>query len=220
MNTDVADGQPVVVGIDGSDTALAAVQWAADYAAKSASPLLLLHAVARLDWHFLAEAPTPAVDPDNMADSVLSAAEAAVRAARPDLEVRGVTVKESVAGALQDASDGARLLVVGAGTDTGVLGRNVVRIAHRPSPIAHRPSPIGRGARCWSVAPLARKYPNAHANEIFRDISPAKGLRELSGDAQLVVVGSHGSGRIATSILGSVSQNVIHHAECSVLVVR
>jgi len=35
-----------------------------------------------------------------------------------------------------------------------------------------------------------------------------------------VVVGSHGRGRIAESILGSVSQNLIHHAECPVLVVR
>ncbi|HYO01835.1 MAG TPA: universal stress protein [Mycobacterium sp.] len=291
MNTDVADGQPVVVGIDGSDTALAAAQWAAEYAAKSASPLVLLHAVARLDWHFLAEAPAPAVDGDNTADSVLGAAEAAVRAAHPDLDVRSATVKKSVAGALQDASDGARLLVMGTGTDGGVLGRHVVRIAHRAmcpvlvwrAPVAHRtgkPLPVvvgidesedslraltvafdtahvlhapltvvhmweigaavglgySQGLMDWQlldllqtqqrqrmdelVAPFARKYPNAHVNEIFRDISPAKGLRELSGDAQLVVVGSHGSGRIATSTLGSVSQNVIHHAECPVLVVR
>jgi nucleotide-binding universal stress UspA family protein len=36
----------------------------------------------------------------------------------------------------------------------------------------------------------------------------------------LVVVGSHGSGRIGDVLLGSVSQNLIHHAECPVLVVR
>jgi len=70
------------------------------------------------------------------------------------------------------------------------------------------------------VAPLASKYRNAHVNKVFQDISPAKGLTELSREAQLVVVGSHGRGRIAESILGSVSQNLIHHAECPVLVVR
>ncbi len=291
MSTDVADGQPVVVGIDGSDTALAAAQWAAAYAAKSGSPLVLLHAVARLDWHFLTEAPAPAGDGDDTADSVLGAAEAAVRAAQPDLDVRSAIVKKSVAGALQDASDGARLLVMGTGTDGDILGRHVVRIAHRAlcsvliwrAPVAHRtgkPLPVvvgidesedslraltvafdtahvlhapltvvhmweigaavglgySQGLMDWQlldllqtqqrqrmdelVAPFARKYPNAHVNEIFRDISPAKGLRELSGGAQLVVVGSHGSGRIAASTLGSVSQNVIHHAECPVLVVR
>jgi nucleotide-binding universal stress UspA family protein len=36
----------------------------------------------------------------------------------------------------------------------------------------------------------------------------------------LVVVGSHGRGKLTEAILGSVSQSVIHHAECPVLVVR
>lgn len=70
------------------------------------------------------------------------------------------------------------------------------------------------------VQPLARKYPNAHVVKVFQDISPAKGLTDLSREAQLVVVGSHGRGRLAGSILGSVGQNLIHHAECPVLVVR
>ncbi len=70
------------------------------------------------------------------------------------------------------------------------------------------------------VEPLARTYRNAHVTKVFRDISPAKGLTELSREAQLVVVGSRGRGNLADSILGSVSQNVIHHAECPVLVVR
>ena len=70
------------------------------------------------------------------------------------------------------------------------------------------------------VAPLAAKYSNAHVSKVFEDISPAKGLADLSRDAQLVVVGSHGRGRLADSILGSVSQTVLHHAECPVLVVR
>ncbi|WP_163789010.1 universal stress protein [Mycolicibacterium aichiense] len=70
------------------------------------------------------------------------------------------------------------------------------------------------------VQPLARKYPNAHVVKVFQDVSPAKGLTDLSREAQLVVVGSHGRGRLAGSILGSVSQNLIHHAECPVLVVR
>ncbi|CAN5453296.1 universal stress protein [soil metagenome] len=285
------DVQPVVVGIDGSDAALAAAMWAADYAAKSASPLLLVHAVARLDWHFLSDAQPPPADGGDAADAVLAAADAAIRAAHPDLEVRTAVVRKSVTAALQDASQEARLLVVGTGTDGGVLGGHVVKIAHRAAcpvlawrpPVAHRtgkPLPVvvgidesedstralavafdtahvlhapltvvhmweiaaavglgySQGLMDWELldllqtkqrermdillAPFAKKYPNAHVTEIFRDISPAKGLRELSGDAQLVVVGSHGRGGIAESTLGSVSQNVLHHAECPVLVVR
>ena len=70
------------------------------------------------------------------------------------------------------------------------------------------------------VAPFAGKYRNAHVNKVFQDISPVKGLTDLSREAQLVVVGSHGRGGLAESLLGSVSQNLIHHAECPVLVVR
>lgn len=70
------------------------------------------------------------------------------------------------------------------------------------------------------VGPLSRKYPNVQATKAFQDISPAKGLAELSRGAQLVVVGSHGRGRLAATLLGSVSQSLIHHAECPVLVVR
>ena len=70
------------------------------------------------------------------------------------------------------------------------------------------------------VRPFADTYPNAHVTKVFQDISPAKGLTELSREAQLVIVGSRGRGTLADSILGSVSQNLIHHAECPVLVVR
>ncbi len=45
-------------------------------------------------------------------------------------------------------------------------------------------------------------------------------LVKRSADSGMVVVGSHGRGRLAESILGSVSQSLIHHAECPVLVVR
>jgi nucleotide-binding universal stress UspA family protein len=69
------------------------------------------------------------------------------------------------------------------------------------------------------VAQVSR-YPNAHVTKVFQDVSPVKGLTDLSREAQLVVVGSHGRGRLTDSILGSVSQNLIHHAECPVLIVR
>jgi nucleotide-binding universal stress UspA family protein len=70
------------------------------------------------------------------------------------------------------------------------------------------------------VKPFASTYRNAHVTKVFRDVSPAKGLTDLSREAQLVVVGRHGRGKLADSILGSVSQTLIHHAECPVLVVR
>ncbi|MCI4674723.1 universal stress protein [Candidatus Mycolicibacterium alkanivorans] len=223
---------------------------------------------------------------------MLAAAAAAVRSAHPDLAIRTAAVKGAVATALSDASQSARLLVVGSGaTDHRALGGHAVRIAHRAhcpvvvwrQPVAKRtgkPLPVvvgvdesdgstravaeafdiatmlhapltvvhmweigaavglgySQGYMDWQlldllqsqqrqrmdelVEPFARKYRNAHVSQVFQDVSPAKGLTDLSREAQLVVVGSHGRGSLADSILGSVSQNLIHHAECPVLVVR
>lgn len=292
--TTAAQEQSVVVGIDGSDASLGAARWAAEFATAHALPLTLLHAVPRLDWHFAgADAPTE-LEGRGDGEGVLAAAETALRSAYPDLAIRTSVVKGAVAAALADASQSARLLVVGSGAaDHRALGGHALRTVHRAQcpvvvwrpPVATRtgkPLPVvvgvdeseasgralseafdiarllhaqlmvvhmweidaavgmgdlgGQGNMDWQlldvletqqrrrmdelVEPLARKYPNAHVVKVFQDISPAKGLTDLSREAQLVVVGSHGRGRLAGSILGSVGQNLIHHAECPVLVVR
>lgn len=290
--TTASEGLPVVVGIDGSDTALGGARWAAEVATRSARPLTLVHAIPKLEWHFTA--PPAGLEQSSDGDVVLAAAEQAVRSMHPDLAIRTVAVRGAVATALADASESARFLVLGEGAaGHRSLGGHVARTVHRarcpivvwrpavarrtgkPLPIVvgidesdasnrtlaeafdiartlHAPLMVvhmweiaaavgmgdlgGQGNMDWRlldvlqsrqrqrmdelVDPYARKYPNAHVVTVFKDISPAKGLAELSRDAQLVVVGSHGRGRLADSILGSVSQNVIHHAECPVLLVR
>jgi nucleotide-binding universal stress UspA family protein len=45
-------------------------------------------------------------------------------------------------------------------------------------------------------------------------------LVAAAADAELVVVGSHGRSGLAAALLGSVSQHVVRHAPCPVVIVR
>ncbi len=49
---------------------------------------------------------------------------------------------------------------------------------------------------------------------------PAEELINASRDADMVVVGSRGSGGFASLLMGSVSSKVTHHAACPVVVIR
>lgn len=48
---------------------------------------------------------------------------------------------------------------------------------------------------------------------------PATAVLEAAADADLVVVGTHGRGGLKGMLLGSVSQKVVHHAPCPVVVI-
>ncbi len=69
-----------------------------------------------------------------------------------------------------------------------------------------------------SASGLAGPQPTSVTVKIFTGF-PARELVDASRDADLVVVGSRGVGGFATLLLGSVSSQVAHHAECPVVIV-
>jgi len=60
--------------------------------------------------------------------------------------------------------------------------------------------------------------PEVTVNVVTGD--PAEELINASLEADLVVVGSRGSGGFASLLMGSVSSKVTHHAACPVVVIR
>lgn len=70
------------------------------------------------------------------------------------------------------------------------------------------------------LAGWAAKYPDVSVRQLVVRDRPAQTLVGQSGRAQLVVVGSRGRGGFAGLLLGSVSQALLHHADCPVVVVR
>lgn len=68
--------------------------------------------------------------------------------------------------------------------------------------------------------PWHDKHPRVGLERNVTSDRPATALIEAAKDATLLVVGSRGHGGFAGLLLGSVSQQVIHHAPCPVAVIR
>lgn len=71
-----------------------------------------------------------------------------------------------------------------------------------------------------AVAGWSEKYPDVQVRQHTLRAHPVQALVDHSRGAELVVVGSRGRGGFGGMLLGSVSQGVLHHAHCPVMVVR
>lgn len=71
-----------------------------------------------------------------------------------------------------------------------------------------------------ALQPWREKYPDVAVEALIARGTAARVLVDVSSNAGLVVVGSRGHGGIAGTLLGSVGLQVLHHADCPVLVVH
>jgi nucleotide-binding universal stress UspA family protein len=70
------------------------------------------------------------------------------------------------------------------------------------------------------VADLEERNPPVDVRTAIEEGNPAEVLIERSKEADLMVLGSRGHGGFAGMLLGSVSQHLVAHANCPVVVVR
>jgi nucleotide-binding universal stress UspA family protein len=83
--------------------------------------------------------------------------------------------------------------------------------------------PVAERARVWLAEALAgrrERYPGVDVHPVVVKEHPVAGLVAASNGRQLLVVGSRGRDALASTMLGSVSQGVLHHATCPVAVVH
>jgi nucleotide-binding universal stress UspA family protein len=70
------------------------------------------------------------------------------------------------------------------------------------------------------IAAWRDKYPDVVIEPVVLEGHTAGVLADLSASAQLVVVGMRGHGDFSGLMLGSVGRQLLHHAECPVLIAR
>ena len=71
-----------------------------------------------------------------------------------------------------------------------------------------------------TVERVRSDHPAVNVETAVVEGPPARVLVDMSADANLLVVGSRGRGGFSELLLGSVSQQCVHHARCPVTVVR
>ncbi|AOW93395.1 universal stress protein [Rhodococcus sp. WMMA185] len=70
------------------------------------------------------------------------------------------------------------------------------------------------------LAGEAEIFPDVAVKQVAEQGSAADAIMKYADDAQLIVVGSHGRGAVLGALMGSTSQNLLHHANCAIMICR
>ncbi|GAB7037657.1 MULTISPECIES: universal stress protein [Catenuloplanes] len=153
----------------------------------------------------------------------------AAHADRPVVIVRGRSDADPGAGPVvvgTDGSPGGEQAVGLAFAEAAARGATLLAVrAHSsagspPVPDLRRLAEAEEAALAETLAPWRRRYPHTPVQAAAVQEGAARMLVELSHTATLVVVGHHGTGRTPATLLGTVALQLIHHADCPVLISR
>jgi len=86
-------------------------------------------------------------------------------------------------------------------------------------PIGYDPEVLARQTLDEAVTETLGAEPDVTVEQVVKEGHAAPVLLAAARDADLLVVGSHGHGAFAGMLLGSVSEHLMHHAPCAVVVV-
>lgn len=92
--------------------------------------------------------------------------------------------------------------------------------SHRLESVSEEEFQRAQAALSAAVSGWSSKYPAVTVEKRVVEGQPTGTLVSLAADADLLVVGARGRHALAGTLLGSVSQGVLHHARCPVAVVH
>jgi nucleotide-binding universal stress UspA family protein len=114
------------------------------------------------------------------------------------------------------------------GVDTGEHGRAAVEHAFEMAALFGAPllavhasaNEPADAALAESLRPAARRHPGVLVERIVEQGDPVTALLRWAAGARLVVVGSRGRNRTLAVLLGSTSQDLLHHVTVPLMICR
>lgn len=87
-------------------------------------------------------------------------------------------------------------------------------------PVDYDPQAVARQALDEAITETLGADPDVAVERVVKEGHAAPVLLAAAKDADLLVVGSHGHGAFAGMLIGSVSEHLVRHAPCAIVVVH
>jgi nucleotide-binding universal stress UspA family protein len=87
-------------------------------------------------------------------------------------------------------------------------------------PVDYDPQAVARQALDEAITEALGADPDVAVERVVKEGHAAPVLLAAAKDADLLVVGSHGHGAFAGMLIGSVSEHLVRHAPCAIVVVH